>query len=140
MMKKKAASCCLLVVVLIVAFVFLYKRGGDIHDVKQTIGSSETYSERDIKDAMRKVLFSFKVRFPGCTMTDLWYDESVNDAAKDIWTKQYNRDESIVLLSNFQVDESGGGIGFIPGQMHTEWEWILVRNSGGSWWLQTWGY
>lgn len=76
-----------------------------------------------------------------CTLTDLWYDEDISISAAAEWAKQYEADESIILVSNFNVNSSGGDGSFNPDDTYTNWQWILVRQEGSSRWiLKTWGY
>lgn len=49
------------------------------------------------------------------------------------FTARYNADEVIVLLSTFDVDESGGDGSLNPNSTYTDWNWILVRKNGGKW-------
>ncbi|MCC3868520.1 hypothetical protein K0039_09925 [Terrisporobacter mayombei] len=62
-------------------------------------------------------------------------------SSSDEWAKQYNSDEAIILLSNFDVDSSGGDGSLDPNSTYTDWQWILVRDRENSkWTLKTWGY
>jgi len=133
---------CFIFVAIVASVVFLThrNRGGDVSDVKRTVMASEVYSEQEINDAMDIVITHFRKNFDGCTLTDLWYDESTSVSVSDDWAKQYDADEAIVLLSNFNVDSSGGDSGLNPNDTYPAWQWILVRNKGGSWELKTWGY
>lgn len=49
------------------------------------------------------------------------------------FTARYNADEVIVLLSTFDVDESGGDGSLNPNSTYTDWNWILVRKNDGKW-------
>ena len=86
------------------------------------------------------VVEHFQGSFKGCTLTDLWYEDSKSVPASDGWAKQYDSDESIVLFSKFDVDSTGGDGSLNPNSTYTNWQWILVRNRGGKWDLKTWGY
>jgi hypothetical protein len=61
------------------------------------VTASEVYSEQDINAAMDVVIKFFQSEFEGCTLTDLWYEESTPVPASDGWAKQYDADESIVF-------------------------------------------
>ena len=143
-MKKKAISIAVLIVVFAMGIFFLVcndrDKGGDIGNVQRTISTSEFFSEQDINEAMDIVEKKFISDFKGCILTDLWYDESVSVSESDEWSKQYDADESIVLLSTFDVDSSGGDGSFNPNDTYSNWNWILVRNKGSEWELKTWGY
>ena len=143
-MKKKTINIVVLLLVMVLGLFFLVwnhsDKGGDISKVKRTVAASEVYSEQDINNAMDTVVDFFQDEFKGCTLTDLWYEESVSVPASDEWARQYDADESIVLLSNYDVDSSGGDGSLNPNDTYKNWQWILVRDKGGEWELKTWGY
>ena len=112
---------------------------GDTSHVNRTIAASELYSDQDIQDAMTIVVKAFRREFRGCTLTDLWYDEGVSVSAADEWAKQYDADEAIVLLSNFDTG-SAKNSSWNPNETYQNWQWVLVRNEDGKWELRTWGY
>jgi len=74
----------------------------------------------------------FKSDFAGCTLTDLWYDEDASASSE--WAAQYHADGAIVLLSNFNVNSSGGDGSLNPNSTYTDWQWILVRNKDCNTW------
>ena len=82
-------------------------KGGDISKVKLNL-RSPNYMQEDIKAVMDIVLDYFKREFKGCSLRELWYDEGVSNRDSVGWAEQYEADEAIVLLSNFDVDASGG--------------------------------
>lgn len=112
---------------------------GTVSDINLSFGSSELYTEKEIRSAMNEVVRHFSLNFKGCDLTDLWYDEDFSLKQADDWAEQYQADEAIVLLSNFDVDESGGDGSLNPNSTYANWMWILVRDNGG-WELKTWGY
>ena len=94
---------------------------------------SEIYSDDDIEAAYQTVKDYFSSEFDGCTLTKIYYpgDTYVDEFFE--WTKQYNDDEAIVILSSFEVDSSGGDGSFDPNSTYDAWHWILIRNDGGDW-------
>ena len=98
------------------------------------------YSETEIRAAMRVAVRYFEREFDGCSLLAISYDEAKVKDAEPAWAAQYDADEAIVLLSSFHVDGSGGDGSFNANSDYTDWQWILVRNDGGSWQLKTWGY
>lgn len=100
---------------------------------------SEIFSQEDIQQAMNKVMEYFNKEFDGCELTSLWYDEEFSGKRADEWAEQYEAEEAIVLLSNFDVGASGGDGSLNPNSTYSNWNWILVR-SDGDWELKTWGY
>ena len=113
---------------------------GDTKHVAVIIGESDLYTTGDIESAMAVVEKEFKRSFRNCTLTKLWYDERVCKLEQEDWTEQYQADEAIVLLSDFEVGKTGGDGSLDPGTSYKNWEWILVRNAGSEWELKTWGY
>ena len=113
---------------------------GDTKHVAAKIGESDLYTTGDIESAMAVVEKEFKRSFRNCTLTKLWYDERVCKLEQEDWTEQYQADEAIVLLSDFEVGKTGGDGSLDPGTSYKNWEWILVRNAGSEWELKTWGY
>lgn len=81
-----------------------------------------------------------KKEFKGCTLTHLWYDHEVSNDSEDKWEQQYDGKDAIVLLSNFNVNGSGGDGSFNPNETYKNWQWILFKNSDGQWVLKNWGY
>jgi hypothetical protein len=144
MMSKKSKLIGLILTICIIGIALYFLRsyiGGDINNVNQSIPQSEVYSNQDIDSAMDIVKKKFKGEFKGCVLTDLWYNEDISISSSDGWAKQYNSDEAIVLLSNFDVDSSGGDGSLNPNSTYTDWKWILVRDKENSKWaLKTWGY
>jgi len=143
-MQKKTRAIVTITVIFMIGVVLLFlrlKKGEGIKDINRTIPQSDIYSEQDIADAMDVVEKYFKSDFGGCTLTDLWYDEDISISSSDEWAAQYLKDEAIVLLSNFNVDSSGGDGSLNPNSTYTNWQWILVRDKGNNTWeIGTWGY
>jgi len=135
-MTVKKLAALLLTLVLAAA---LCSCGGNVSDVMRIVPPSELYDSESINDAMDVVVRYFRKEFEGCKLTWLIYDESRAEAF-DEWAAQYGADEAIVLLSTFEVSERGGDGSLEPGQLYTNWQWILTRDAGGTWQLQTWGY
>ena len=109
---------------------------GKVSGVKETIGPSAIYSEREIQSAMDVVKRQFAAGFEGCTLLELWYDEEVSLKQAEEWAAQYEAKEAIVLQSDFYVTKNPT---FSSNSTMKNWSWILVRNNGG-WELKTSGY
>lgn len=142
-MNKKIKTFLIIGIVcaaLCAAYPHLY-RGNSSPVTKEEIGASVIYTDADIQAAMDAVQKSFGKDFRDCAMTELWYDETVSSQEADEWKEQYQSDEAIVLLSNFEVGPSGGDGSLEPNSVCKNWKWVLVRDSGsGGWALKTWGY
>ncbi len=118
----------------------LLPKHGKIDHVRLSMDASNIFSEQDIRDAMNIVTAHFREHFGGCTLTDLTYDEAFSAKHSAERATQYQADQAIILKSSFDVDYTGGDGSLNPNSTYTEWQWILTRNSGGAWELQTWGY
>ena len=125
---------------LILCLALLTACGGGRVKAMPVIGPSELYTEAEIKDAMEIVLGYFEKEFDGCTMTRLEYDEQKVREEMVGWAEQYDAGQAIVLLSDFDVDASGGDGSLNPNDTYRNWKWILTRTGNGKWVLQTWGY
>lgn len=113
---------------------------GDVSVVDLEPGTSDLYSQEDIYAAMSEVTEHFAEEFNGCMLTNLVYDETYSLQRAEEWAKQYGDDEAIILLSSFDVSERGGDGSLEPGQTYRDWQWVLTRDEGEDWELQTWGY
>ena len=112
--------------------------GGDVSEHGRRIGTCEQYSEAEIDDAMNEVEVFFKKNFDGCKLLNLEYDEEKTGKKAEGWSERYG-EEAIVLLSDFEVDESGGDGSLNPGQTYRNYQWVLVKTFFG-WKLKDWGY
>lgn len=111
---------------------------GNVNHVHKTVGESTVYTKAEIEDAMDVVIRHFRQNFEGCTLVHLYYEE---DTIKNkSWALQYGTQEGIVLLSSFEVGPEGSNGSLNPDSTYNRWSWILTRDNGGNWHLQTWGY
>jgi len=114
---------------------------GNVRHVERVMASSHEYSEKDVSEAMDAVIAHFRNNFGGCQLLDIQYDEARSQKQNEDWAKYYQVDQAIVLYSTFAVHaESAMKSGLTPGKTYRNWQWILVRNAGGTWQLKTWGY
>ena len=101
---------------------------------------SDIYTDADIEAAMDAVTAYFEAEFQGCTLTQLRYP---GDASADLfteWAQEYEADEAIVQYSSFDSDASGGDGSLDPNTTYNDFQWILVRDNGGTWEVKTYGY
>jgi len=111
------------------------------------IGESIKFTNVEIMSAVDMVFEKF-TDFTGCELTHLWYDEEKSETFINGYMTsgrgQGNgilRKNVIVLLSNFDVDSSGGDGSLNPNSTYYDWNWILVRdNESDSWRVDDWGY
>lgn len=127
-MKKFTYFLCIIVL----AFS-LCACGGDTEPVETHEVASELYTQEDINSAIETIKKEFNSDWKGCTLKELYYaGDEVSKAHQD-WADRNNADVAIVLLSSFDVDESGGNGSLNPNSTYDNWMWILVRSSGGQW-------
>ena len=112
--------------------------GGDVRNVKRNPGESQLYSNGEINSAMKEVIDFFGKEFDGCTMTEIRYDEEKYAERQRLESEDYGR-EVIILLTDFDVDSSGGDGSLNPNSTYRNYQWILTRTLLG-WELQDWGY
>ena len=107
--------------------------GGNAENVKISEYHSEIYTDEEIKEATNVAIRYFEKEFSGCTLTEITYigDDKLDSYQE--FAERYNADDVIVLISNFNVDGSGGDGSLNPNSTYKNWNWILVRNSGGKW-------
>ncbi|MBE6884936.1 MAG: hypothetical protein E7487_10055 [Ruminococcaceae bacterium] len=139
-MKKKLLIAALALFIILFSAQLLFRTtGGDTSDLHRISGASELYTDDEIEQIMEIVEQHFKKEFNGCRMTELEYNESFSLKACDEWASQYAADRAIVLTSSFFVglfaDES-----LTTNTTYRNWQWILTKNNGEPWILQTWGY
>ncbi|MDK2584616.1 DUF4829 domain-containing protein [Romboutsia sedimentorum] len=136
-MKKVISS---FIIILIVFSVVGCNRMGKTKDASITIGKSVKFSKKEIDDAVECVKERFK-NYKGCTLTDLWYDENKSNTYVEDYLKYgggtengSTKENSIVLMSNFDVDSLGGDGSFEPNSTTDDWQWVLIRDSKTSKW------
>lgn len=97
----------------------------------QTI-DSEIYSMQEISEAADTIYAYFNDNFEGCTLESVAYEYDDPELFAE-YAEQYEADEAIVLSSTFTTDENGGDGSLNPNDTYTDYQWILVRDNGGSW-------
>ena len=139
-MRVLIAGCVVCIIFLLFFTGYSVKYRGIACLANKSIEQSAHYSKSDILSAMDVVQKRFKHDFDGCMLTKLEYVDDLSEAAEKDWANQYNADEAIILTSSFKVLAWGGDGSLNRGDTYEEWEWILTREDGGEWQLQTWGY
>ena len=117
-MKKKSiiVICAVLVISGVATVLVLTGNRGNVSNVKRVVGYSALYGENSIKEAFDVIEKKFAKDFEGCTLTELRYDEDVENRFAEEIEKYHkeNNQELIVVLSTFDTDEKGGDGGFNP--------------------------
>ena len=144
MKKKNIIAICAALVILGMAIVLvLTENRGNVSNVNRVVGYSALYGENSINEAFDVIEKKFAKDFEGCTLTELCYDEDVeNRFAEEIEKyRKENNQELIVVLSTFDTDEKGGDGGFNPNDTYADWQWHLVKTADKkSWEIINWGY
>ena len=144
MKKKNIIAICAALVILGMAIVLvLTENRGNVSNVNRVVGYSALYGENSINEAFDVIEKKFAKDFEGCTLTELRYDEDVENRFAEEIEKYHkeNNQELIVVLSTFDTDEKGGDGGFNPNDTYTNWQWHLVKTADKkSWDIINWGY
>lgn len=117
--------------------------GGNIRSTVIKEVPSDIYSADEINDAISLIIKEFSGSWSVCTLKEITYagdkttarmaDEYLGSNYEDFAESWGEFDDVIILTSSFEVDASGGDGSLNPNSTYTNWQWILVRNDGGSW-------
>lgn len=125
-------------IIIISFFIVACSNRGKSSKAIISIGESNKFRDNEINEAINCVKEKF-VDFKGCELTHIWYDEEKSDFYMRGAISSHG--DTIMLLSNFKVDSSGGDGSFNPNTTYTEWKGILLRDSKtGKWEIDDWGY
>ena len=94
-MKKKSiiVICAVLVISGVATVLVLTGNRGNVSNVKRVVGYSALYGENSIKEAFDVIEKEFAKDFEGCTLTELRYDEDVeNRFAEEI--EKYHKENN----------------------------------------------
>ncbi len=103
------------------------------------IGDSIKFTKEEIGEAIELVKNDFD--FSASTLTKIWYKEEESDKFSKLYL-DYGRgsvngaesENVIVLLSNFDVDDSGEDSSLNPNSTYENFQWILIRSDDSSDW------
>ena len=108
-------------------------------DINVDIGESTKFSKEEINNAVDCLKISFD--FEACTLTKIYYNEEISNTAVEDYLQFGNgsvnkvkAENVIVLLSDFDVDNSGDNPVLNPGETYTNYNWILIRDDKNSDW------
>lgn len=115
-------------------------------NIKVDIGESTKFSKEEIDNAVDCLKRSFD--FEACTLTKIYYNEEISNTAVEDYLQFGNgsvnkvkAENVIVLLSDFDVDNSGDNPVLNPGETYTNYNWILIRDDKNSnWKVDDWGF
>lgn len=121
------------VIMLVFLILSLCACSGETDDVTVPFIESKIYSQEDISLAINTITKEFETGWRGCTLTEIYYAGDDVSVEYQDWAKRYNADKVIVLLSSFDTDSPAGNSGLNSDFTYKNWNWILVRTSGGDW-------
>lgn len=108
-------------------------------NIKVDIGESTKFSKEEIDNAVDCLKRSFD--FEACTLTKIYYNEEISNTAVEDYLQFGNgsvnkvkAENVIVLLSDFDVDNSGNNPVLNSGETYTNYNWILIRDDKNSDW------
>ena len=108
-------------------------------NIKLDIGESTKFSKEEIDNAVDCLKRSFD--FEACTLTKIYYNEEISNTAVEDYLQFGNgsvnkvkAENVIVLLSDFDVDNSGNNPVLNPGETYTNYNWILIKDDKNSDW------
>ena len=106
-------------------------------NINVDIGESTKFSKEEIDNAVDCLKRSFD--FEACTLTKIYYNEEISNTAVEDYLQFGNgsvnkvkAENVIVLLSDFDVDNSGDNPVLNPGESYTNYNWILIRDDKNS--------
>ena len=108
-------------------------------NINVDIGESTKFSKEEIDNAVDCLKRSFD--FEACTLTKIYYNEEISNTAVEDYLQFGNgsvnkvkAENVIVLLSDFDVDNSGNNPVLNPGETYTNYNWILIKDDKNSDW------
>lgn len=108
-------------------------------NINVDIGESTKFSKEEIDNAVDCLKRNFD--FEACTLTKIYYNEEISNTAVENYLQFGNgsvnkvkAENVIVLLSDFDVDNSGNNPVLNPGETYTNYNWILIRDDKNSDW------
>lgn len=115
-------------------------------DIVIDISESTKFSKDEINSAIECVKNNFS--FPSSTLTKIWYDEKKSNTLIDSYLETgrgaingVKEENVIIILSNFDVDDSGDNPVLTPDTTYTDYQWILIRDDNTSdWKIDDMGY
>ena len=132
-MKKKLIILIFIICIILIGLAIIFKNKGNTSNVRIISKKSQIYSKDDIDSAIAVTKKYFKENFYKCSLLKIGYigDERNNEYLDK--ASYYNKEQVIVLISNFYVSPSGGDGSLNQDFQYENWMWILVRNKNKNW-------
>lgn len=132
-MKKKLIILIFIICIILIGLAIIFKNKGNTSNVRIISKKSQIYSKDDIDSAIAVTQKYFKENFEGCSLLEIGY---IGDQKNNTYLDKasyYNKEQVIVLTSNFYVSPSGGDCSLNQDFQYKNWIWILVRNKNENW-------
>ncbi len=97
---------------------------------------SNLFTREEIASAIDAAKNYFSSEFEGCTLIEIYYAGDEISA----FETQSHECETLVLVSTFDVDSSGGDGSFNSDSTYDNWKWFMTRDPSGSWTVYDYGY
>lgn len=116
-------------------------------NVEIDIGQSTKFTKEEIEKAITEVIDNFD--FPSCTLTEVSYDEEKSNQIIESYLSNGSgkingaiSENVIVLLSSFDVDDSGDNPVLEPNTTYSDYNFTLIRdnNKSSDWKIVDQGY
>lgn len=137
-MTKKHTIICIVIIFIVVFALWILdaERPGVADNVQITIGSSERFTQEEIRSAADVIVAEFDMT--NRELVYLWYDEAISNQALEQTNLEYiDKDSTIIFFSTITVTNPWT---FSPGDLDNL-GWLLVRDAqSGEWELYTSGF
>lgn len=136
-MRKRNIAVLLLTALLLTGLTGCVQRG-DTSGVEIVTGTSERFSDEDIRGAMDAAMRAFHRGHSGCAMVRLTY----NEAYQTCWLAGAGAEDdgsTIVLLASVYARDPGRRSGLTAGETYADWPFVLERRGSG-WRVVSSGY
>lgn len=132
-MKKTLLCFCLM---LSTSSLIACHQNSDTPTIAIEISDSTKFSSDEINQAIDCVKNYFS--FPACTLTKIWYDETFSNEQLENYAQNgdtsFDAQNTIILLSEFHVDDSGENPVLTPNATYTNYMWVLTRTDASNHW------
>ncbi len=124
------------VAVVLALFLLLSSTGCVKKNAERVIGYSALYNEILINEAFNTVEESFVKNFKGCILTELRYDEEVENKFADEIARYATEEgkELIIVLSTFETGSKGVAGSLNRNETYANWQWHLERTEDKKGW------
>lgn len=128
---------------ILIAFIFCITgcaNQTDISQVNRKIEETLVYKKEDINKAMDVVILDFKENYEGCTLIDIWNDNSKdNTREEDMYKERYKLKNIMIIHTNFKTGINAP-TGLTSQNSYNDYVWILAKNNHNEWTIQDKGF